>query len=487
MASIFGKEPKQVIVNYKAHPGQEEISDSIRANARTGLAAAIIEVICGRGWGKTLYLACEVLVPFLDDNPNVRVMWVAPNYMTAMSVIDDVFRGSNEMTGERYIPEYDNDGNRIWEFVATKSGPILRWYNGSMVFFRSADAPDSIVSKGFNLIIIDEAALIEERVFMQQILGTARKAGIKIFMISTPRGKKHWTYKVFLKGQDAKDTTYLSFQQPFTLNPYHNKTQAAIVKDIPEWLYRQEYLAEFIEDGDGVFRGVEHVIFGDYITFPTQNQEWAAQLKDVTIKGIEKDYVILAENRRYVVGLDLAKSIDYTVLWGMCLDTGECVYYRRFNKTDYREVLKMAADTCARLNHAELIFDATGVGAGLADMFNNYDVTAHAFTFTNESKNDIINRLALAIEHQEIKIPNIQTITNELSVYTYTLTRTNKISYNAPAGFHDDIVCALALANWYRKENIGSGDIGIIDDVLAVNEERRSSNSFEDFIMHDND
>lgn len=486
MSSIFGKPPR-VVVNYDAHPGQEEISDIIRERVNAGLAPAIIEIICGRGWGKTLYLACEILCPYLDKYPNCRVMWVAPTTLHCMSPIDDVFKGTNEVSGERYVPEYDHNDNRVWEFVSTKSGPVLKWWNGSVVYFRSAAAPESIVSKGFNLIIIDEAALIEEKVFTQQIIGTARKAGITIFIITTPRGKGHWTYRMFVKGQDANDKLHISFQQPYTRNPYYNKTQAELLKSLPEWLYRQEYLAEFIEDGSSVFKGIHTVVVGDRITFPDQTQMWSTAITDITIKGYDGEYILKTEDRRFVVGLDLAKSVDYTVLWVMDLDTGKTVYYRRFNKTDYKEVLKIAAEVCTKFNNAELIFDATGVGSGLSDMMINYGITANPYVFTNESKNDLINTLALSIEHQEIEIPNIQTVVNEMSIYTYTLTRTNKISYNAPAGSHDDIVCALALANWYRKNNNATGDIGVIDEVLAANDSGYSNNSFEQYIMNDND
>lgn len=488
-ASIFGKVPR-VEVNYVPHPGQDEVSEALEKNFTSPEPASIIEIICGRGWGKTLYMGCEILVPFLDQHPGAKVMWVAPTYLTCMSLIEDVFKALNETTGKHYIPKFDNDGNQVWEFVTTKSGSVLKWYNGAEVTFRSADSPDSIVSRGFNLIIIDEACLIaDEKIFTLQILGTARKQGIKIFMISTPRGRGHWTYKYFLKGQDPKDTMYMSFTQPYNKNPYYSKVLEKLIKDIPEHVYRQEYLAEFIDNGDSVFRGLENVLVGNEITFESHQQEWSLPLTDITVKGFTGERTVDAADRRFIVGLDLAKSVDYTVLWAMDLDTGDLVYYRRLNKMDYRNVLQIATDVCKKYNHAELIFDATGVGAGLADVLNNYDVTAHPFVFTNESKNEIVNRLALSIQYQEIKIPNIVTVKNELSVFTYSLTRTGKISYAAPSGFHDDIVMSLALANWYRKENVSTDEIGVIEDIMAINEERASyrPGSFRQQMEDDND
>jgi phage terminase large subunit-like protein len=206
--SIFGTPPKEFTVNYLAHEGQQEISAAIRDNFASAAPAAIVEIIASRGWGKTLYLCAELLAPYMEAHPNAKVMWVAPTYNVAMSPIEDVFKGIDEETGKPWVPEFDSKGTRIWEFVTTKSGPVLKWYNGATCTMKSADSPDSIVSRGYNLIIIDEAALIEERVFTQQILGTARKAGIKIFMISTPRGKKHWTYKTSLRVKTQRKLNY---------------------------------------------------------------------------------------------------------------------------------------------------------------------------------------------------------------------------------------------------------------------------------------
>ncbi len=484
--SIFGRVP-DLEVNYVEHAGQTEVSEALRDNFVSEFPASIVEIIASRGWGKTLYFVCSVLIPYLDDHPNAKVMWVAPTYSIAMTPIDDVFGGTDELTGRRFVPDHDAQGNRVWEFVTTKAGPILRWYNGATVFFKSADSPDSIVSKGFNLIVIDEAALIQEQVFTQQILGTARKKGIKIFMITSPRGKKHWTYKFFVKGQDDTESEYISFQQPYTKNPYFNDTLKKLIKDIPEWLYRQEYLAEFIEDGDSVFRGLDNIFIGPVIDFESQQQEWSLPITDITLADGTKRR---AAERVFVAGLDFAKSVDYTVLTVMDLETAEVVYYRRLNKEDYRRVLDMASEVCHKYNHCELIFDATGVGAGLSDMLNNYDITSHPFVFTNDSKNELINKLILSVEYNELKLPNITTMRNELSVFTYALTRTGKISYNAPAGFHDDIVISLALANFYRKEQAPVDEVGVIDQVIAMNggdpRDRRHRTLFDD-MNEDND
>jgi hypothetical protein len=53
-------------------------------------------------------------------------------------------------------------------------------------------------------------------------------------------------------------------------------------------------------------------------------------------------------------------------------------------------------------------------------------------------------RLAVAIQRREVRFPE-GVIRDELEVFEYAYTRT-RVRYTAPAGLHDDCVCALALA-----------------------------------------
>jgi len=70
------------------------------------------------------------------------------------------------------------------------------------------------------------------------------------------------------------------------------------------------------------------------------------------------------------------------------------------------------------------------------------------FVTTGPSKRDLIDRLTLAIDKHEICFPDIPVLVNELEIYEFTTGPTQVTRYSAPAGFHDDCVMSLALANW---------------------------------------
>jgi hypothetical protein len=50
-----------------------------------------------------------------------------------------------------------------------------------------------------------------------------------------------------------------------------------------------------------------------------------------------------------------------------------------------------------------------------------------------------------------------QVLTNEMQRYEYEISARGHLSYNAPSGFHDDCVMALALANHRRWETESVG------------------------------
>lgn len=57
----------------------------------------------------------------------------------------------------------------------------------------------------------------------------------------------------------------------------------------------------------------------------------------------------------------------------------------------------------------------------------------------------------MMIENQQISIPNIPELINELKLYGYKTTPSRNVQYGAPEGYHDDCVIALALAAWQLK------------------------------------
>ena len=138
----------------------------------------------------------------------------------------------------------------------------------------------------------------------------AQTLGWAVF-VSTPKGR-NWFYDLFTRGLDPSETDYASFRFPSNASPYFPaKEWEEAKRTLPEDVFRQEYMAEFMEDSAGVFRNV------DACTVP-----YSAEVT----KG---DY-----HRSVVIGCDVAKHTDWTVLIAMDAETGRCFAMERFNHLD---------------------------------------------------------------------------------------------------------------------------------------------------------
>jgi hypothetical protein len=77
-----------------------------------------------------------------------------------------------------------------------------------------------------------------------------------------------------------------------------------------------------------------------------------------------------------------------------------------------------------------------------------------AFTTTAQSKAEIIEGLALAIERRDVTLLDDATQRLELEAYDMQRLPGGTFRYGAPEGLHDDTVMALALA-WHGVGSSG--------------------------------
>ena len=185
---------------------------------------------------------------------------------------------------------------------------------------------------------------------------------------------------------------------------------------MPDLAYRQEVMAEFLEDVGSVFRGVDGIVKG-------------------TLEPPDP-------SKQYVMGSDLAKHYDFTVM--IVLDTdGHLCAFDRFSQLDWVFQRKRIVQL-SQLYNARLLIDSTGVGDPVCDELQRENVRVDGYKFTNATKKDLIENLSMIIENQRITIPQIPELINELKLYGYKTSASGNIQYGAPEGYHDDCVTALS-------------------------------------------
>ena len=288
--------------------------------------------------------------------------------------------------------------------------------------FLSADNPDTILGDGFDGVIVDEAARLEKSVWDQNIRpALADKQGWAV-LISTPRAR-NWFFDFHSRGLDPAEKLYRSYSFSSLDNPYFPREEFEEARrTTPQDIFHQEYEAQFLEDSAGVFRNIEACL-----TLATP-----ALTSDVAI------------------GCDIAKHTDWTVLIAMDRKTGACLDFERFNHLDW-PIQKERILAFCRKWRGLLVMDATGAGDPIFDDLSVVWPRIEAVKFTNQTKTELVQRRIVATEQRQVLWPAAwDVLTNEMKRYEYAVTSSGTITYNAPSGFHDDCVIALALANKAR-------------------------------------
>jgi hypothetical protein len=293
------------------------------------------------------------------------------------------------------------------------------------VFMLSADNPDSIRGFGFRGIVVDEAAAVPVDVWNYVLRPTlAQTLGWGVF-ISTPAGR-NWFYDMFTRGVERQEE-FRSFTFPSNVSPYFPAKEWDEAKaTLPEDVFRQEYMAEFLKDSAGVFRGVDACLVAD----------------------ADADAGLQTRPHNVIVGCDIAKHTDWTVLIAMDARTGRCLEIERFNQLDWPLQKERIAGFVRRWN-ALLVMDATGVGDPVYDDLRRVLPRVEGFKITAQTKRELVQGLMVAVEQRRVMWPVVwQILTAEMRRYEYEIGPTGQVSYAAPSGYHDDCVMALALGVW---------------------------------------
>ncbi len=367
-----------------------------------------IDLACGRRWGKTKLISYSGTREMVIPNRNVWV--VAPTSDLTQAVFVEIVK----FIGKIYEPgEYQ---------ITSKPYMKLTMANGSYIECRTAENPTSLIGREVDLLLIDEAARISPNVYEQELAATTMTRKGKTIKISSPRGRSNWFYHDFIRVQ-ANENGFV-WNAPSSDNPLNTEDEIErLRKMLPVAIFNQEYLATFEVSGTEVFRDVDSIVNEDCKEEPNKEH-------------------------RYILGVDLAKFNDWTVLTVIDKQTHKVVYWDRFNKINYPFQKDRIVSTSRKYNNAKIIIDSTGVGNPITDDIKRENLFVEDYRFTNKSKLELIQKLSLFIEERAIFIPNERVLIDELNNFGMDVTSGGNLIYSAPQGMHDDSVYSLALAVW---------------------------------------
>lgn len=360
----------------------------------------------GRRWGKSVLGGCISLATAAAGG---RVAWCVPAY---------------------------RNGRPLWRFAETATAPLraaglvrvdrserlIEFPHGGMLGMYSMDNEGSIRGEAFHLVVVDEAAMVSETAWEDAIQPTLSDYGGDAILISTPRGR-NWFWREWVRGQDESQEQQRSWTAPTRDNPNPRIRRAAELARmrVSERTYRQEWLAQFLDDGGSVFRGV---------------------LDCAVVPGNIRPYP-----GTFVMAVDWGRERDFTALGIMDTVTKRVVDLGRFNQIGWSLQRGRLEAMYRKWQPVSILAEQNSIGSPNIEELQRAGLPVRGFVTTNETKAQIIESLALAIETRAISYPNDPVLVSELQAYEQDRLPSGRIRYSAPEGLHDDTVIMLALLN----------------------------------------
>ena len=214
------------LLNIEPIPSQIALINAINNPKYRFVCAAL-----SRRQGKT-YIS-NVIGQLMALIPNTNILLMSPNYSLSQISFD---------LQRNLIKHFDLEVTRD-----NAKERIIELSNGSTVRMGSINQVDSCVGRSYDLIIFDEAALVDGRdAFNIALRPTLDKPNSKAIFISTPRGRNNWFADFYNRGYNNEYPEWISIRASYHENPRHSKSDINEAKKaMSEAEFNQEYLADF--------------------------------------------------------------------------------------------------------------------------------------------------------------------------------------------------------------------------------------------------
>ena len=357
--------------------------------------------------GKTVACIAWILEQAMQGQRGQSYWWVSPVYPQAKIAFRRLKRGLPESL-----------------YAANESELTVTLANGAVISFKSAEKPDNLYGEDVYAAVMDEASRMrEESWHVVRSTLTATRGPVRI--IGNVVGRRNWAYRLARRaegGEAGWSYAKLTASDAITAGIVASDEVEQARRQLPEAVFRELYYAEPSDDGGNPF-----------------GQE--------AIRSCIGD---ISGDQPVVYGVDLAKSVDWTVVVGLDQAGAVCRFDRY--QWPWEETVRRLAQ---EIGLVSAVVDSTGVGDPIVERLQRELSNVEGYHFSSSSKQKLMEGLAVAIQTNEVRYPQ-GVIVSELDAFAYEYTRTG-VRYSAPDGMHDDCVMALALAVYGRTGSAGVG------------------------------
>lgn len=445
--------PVRGLVPFKLYPFQERIVEDIEEN-RFNILRKFRQAGCTT-------VAGAYSLHFTNFNAHKTVVILSKGDTESTEVLDRIKIMHEE------LPTW------LKQPIIESNKHTLKFKNGSVIKSRPSGKQSGRSLAG-SLLIIDEAAFIENIDTIWAAVYPIISTGGRAFVLSTVNGMGNWYHKVYseaakqenafnvidirwqdhpeYKRQDGFDDLYAELEEKgVNVDNWEKTTKANL--PFKQWL--QEYECEFLGTGDTYVDGsilkqlVEQVDEGYEIKYNNKMRVWR-----------QPD-----PNRQYVMGVDtsLGRDRDFSAFQILDCYDGQQVAEFYSNRTPINEFAEIIDREATLYGTALVMPERNTIGENLIDwLFNIYEyenlwmeegTDRIGYLTTAKNKEFILAKMEEFLRKGIVKINSKRTV-NEL--LTFILDDNNRAK--ADKGKHDDLIMSLALAS-FALHTLSEGDL----------------------------
>lgn len=435
------------LIPFKLYDFQKEAARAYLTDRKMVLATS-------RQIGKTS-IATVIVLHYALFNDFKSIFILANKADTALEILSRI------QLAYEHLPNWLKSGVIEWN----KSS--VEFDNGSKIRARATSA-DNIRGQSANFIYIDECAFVDGWTdFSASVLPTISSGKkTKLVFTSTPNGLNHFYdyYKGAQKGTNGFKLIEVKwYEVPGRDEQWRQETLATINHD--EMRFAQEYEVEFLGSSGTLIAG--HKL-----------KQLFASIKDPIHHNSSFGYKVWAmprKGRMYTIVVDVSrgKGLDYSAF--QVIDITEMPYKQvatfKNNLITPPDYTSFIYQTCKGYNDAYVLVEINDIGGQVADILAldyGYENVIHTesagakgrrvssgfgsseidrgIRTTKTVKALGCSMLKLLVEQDTVELYDSDTI-NELAVYSK-----KGESYEAEAGFHDDLTMCLVLFSWLTTD-----------------------------------
>ena len=377
-----------------------------------------------------------------------NILVIATQFKTATNLVKKV------KSMMKFLPEWI----RIAQ-ISVDNRASFELSNGSQIK-ASSTSSDAGRSEALSLLVIDEAAHIENMDELWAGLYPTISTGGRVIALSTPKGVGNWFHKICSEAETGVNDFHLT-NLPWDVHPEHDQNWFdKETKNMSKREIAQEFLCNFNASGETVIHPDDIERLTDLLTEPKYKT------------GFDRNYWIWEEynpKNTYLISSDVARGdgLDNSVfhvikledmeivaeyrgkpsldmyadfLFSVGKEYGECLLVVENNNVGYT-ILEKLID----LNYSNLYFSVKSTHEfidPLAAIGNNNAVPG--FTTSMKTRPLIIAKMEEFIRNKLIKLYS-RRLVGEMSTFVW-----NNGRPQAMKSYNDDLIMALAIACWVR-------------------------------------